>query len=64
MEMWSQLNIQLHDDNEMEGGWGIENYFELQPSNLCLLDDTLLQAIWIHSTLSPHCHHSVMMVNT
>jgi hypothetical protein len=41
----SQLNIQLHDDDdEMECGWGTENYFELQPSNLCLLDDTLLQA--------------------
>ena len=82
----SQFNIQLHNDDEMECAWGTENFFELQPSSLCLVDDTSLQAIWIqsfntcevlniqahtnwyenlsHCTLSPHCHHPVMTVNT
>lgn len=41
----SQFNIQLHNDDEMECAWGTENFFELQPSSLCLVDDTSLQAI-------------------
>jgi hypothetical protein len=41
----SQFNIQLHNDDEMECGWGRENFFELQPSSLHLVDDTFLQAI-------------------
>jgi hypothetical protein len=41
----SQVNIQLHNDDEMECGWGTENFFVLQPSSLCPVDDTPLQAI-------------------
>jgi hypothetical protein len=39
------FNIQRHNDLEMECGWGTENFFELQPSSLCLVDETFLQAI-------------------
>jgi hypothetical protein len=67
-------------------GGAQQNFFELQPSSLFLVDDTFLQAILIqsfntrkvlniqaqtnwyenfsHSTLSHHCRHPVMTVNT